>query len=310
LFIRAALEAGAVDASSSALAIVSCVIVPRGRGRVAAHQGRIEEALADLDVVLARAESQLDVLNTIRSRASLGFLYLSLGAHSHAWDLFDGLPELLERMGAHEPAASAAPLPTVVETLVALGRLDEADRLVRRLERRAWALEHARAIPAAERCRGLLLLGRGELEKAIDALESSQAGFEQISFPFDRARSLLALGHAFRRAGRRKLAAGKLAEARLLFEQLGASLWLEITATELRRAAPRPRRDRELTAAETRVAELVAAGATNKEVAARLFTTVATVEAHLTRVYRKLGLRSRSELARGVADGTLTLPQL
>jgi DNA-binding NarL/FixJ family response regulator len=170
--------------------------------------------------------------------------------------------------------------------------------------------EHARAIPAAERCRGLLLLGRGELEKAIDALESSQAGFEQISFPFDRARSLLALGHAFRRAGRRKLAAGKLAEARLLFEQLGASLWLEITATELRRAAPRPRRDRELTAAETRVAELVAAGATNKEVAARLFTTVATVEAHLTRVYRKLGLRSRSELARGVADGTLTLPQL
>jgi DNA-binding NarL/FixJ family response regulator len=213
-------------------------------------------------------------------------------------------------MGAHEPAASAAPLPTVVETLVALGRLDEADRLVRRLERRAWALEHARAIPAAERCRGLLLLGRGELEKAIDALESSQAGFEQISFPFDRARSLLALGHAFRRAGRRKLAAGKLAEARLLFEQLGASLWLEITATELRRAAPRPRRDRELTAAETRVAELVAAGATNKEVAARLFTTVATVEAHLTRVYRKLGLRSRSELARGVADGTLTLPQL
>jgi DNA-binding NarL/FixJ family response regulator len=75
----------------------------------------------------------------------------------------------------------------------------------------------------------------------------------------------------------------------------------------LRRANPRPRRDRELTTAERRVASLVAAGRTNREAAAQLFTTVATVEAHLTRIYRKVGLRSRTELARRVADGTLAI---
>jgi len=76
---------------------------------------------------------------------------------------------------------------------------------------------------------------------------------------------------------------------------------------ELRRARPRPRRDDGLTSAEGRVAALVVAGSTNREVAAQLFVTVATVEAHLTRIYRKVGVRSRTELARSVADGTLSL---
>jgi DNA-binding CsgD family transcriptional regulator len=283
------------------------MIVRLGRGRVAAHQGRVEEALADLGAVLARAERQLDVVNTVRSRAALGFLHLSLGDVARAWGWLEGQAELVQRMRADEPGANTLLLPDVVETLVALGRLDEAEGVVRRLEETARALEHVWATPAAERCRGLLLLGRSELQRAAVALDSSQAGFERIGFPFDRARSLLALGDTLRRAGRRRLAAERLEAARSIFERLGAPLWLERAATELRRAAPRPRRDHELTAAETRVAQLVAAGATNKEAAARLFTTVATIEAHLTRIYRKLDLRSRSELARKVAEGTLTL---
>jgi DNA-binding NarL/FixJ family response regulator len=88
---------------------------------------------------------------------------------------------------------------------------------------------------------------------------------------------------------------------------MGAQLWLEHAQEELRRASPRPRRDRELTSAERRVAALVAQGLKNREVAAQLFTTVATVEAHLTRIYRKLGIRSRTQLARAVADGSLEL---
>jgi DNA-binding CsgD family transcriptional regulator len=284
------------------------MIVRLGRGRVAAHQGRVVDALDDLGAALARAESQRDVVNTIRSRGSLGFLHLSLGDHARAWTFFEGLLELIERMGAHEPGANVLLLPDAVETLVMLGRLDEAEGHIARLEQRARALEHAWATPAGERCRGLLLLGRSQLESAIETLESSQAGFERIGFPFDRARSLLALGDTLRRAGRRRLAAEKLQAARMLFEQLGAPLWLERTETELRRAAPRPRREGELTAAEARVARLVSAGATNKEVAAQLFTTVATVEAHLTRIYRKLDLRSRNELTRKVADGSLRLP--
>jgi DNA-binding CsgD family transcriptional regulator len=283
------------------------LILRFARGRVATHQGRLEEARADLTTALARAEDQLDAANTLRTRWALGFLDLTVGDPTRAWQSLDGLAELADRIGHREPGAAPF-LPDAVETLVALGRPDEAEALVVQLEERARALAHAWATPAGERCRGLLLLAGGEVEPAIAALESSQAGFGQIAFPFDQARSLLALGDALRRAGRRRLAAERLEAACALFERLGAPLWLERAATEFRRAAPRPRREHELTSAETRVAQLVAAGATNKEAAARLFTTVATVEAHLTRIYRKLEVRSRTELVRKVAEGSLRLP--
>lgn len=90
-----------------------------------------------------------------------------------------------------------------------------------------------------------------------------------------------------------------------IFGKLGAEPSLRRAEDELRRARPRQRRDDQLTAAEERVAGLVAAGMTNREVAARLYTTVATVEAHLTRIYSKLGVRSRTELARRASEGGL-----
>ena len=92
-----------------------------------------------------------------------------------------------------------------------------------------------------------------------------------------------------------------------IFAGLGAPLWLERAEDELRRASPRPRRDSELTSAERRVARLVAEGRTNREVASELFVTSATVEAHLTRIYRKLGIRSWTALALAVADGAVQL---
>jgi DNA-binding CsgD family transcriptional regulator len=117
------------------------------------------------------------------------------------------------------------------------------------------------------------------------------------------SRSALAAGEALRRLGERRRAAEKLEAAKEIFAALGAPLWLARAEKELRRASPRPRRHYELTSAERRVAALVAAGRTNREVAAQLFTTVGTVEVHLTRIYRRLGLRSRTELARQVAEG-------
>ena len=190
---------------------------------------------------------------------------------------------------------------------MAHGRLDEADRLLTRLDEQALALEHRWAQPAALRCRGLLLLARGESEAALAAAEKAAWGFEAAGFPLDRGRALLVAGEALRRLGERRRAAEKLDAASAIFAELGAALWAERAAKELSRARPRPRRDRELTSAERQVAALVAAGKKNREVASQLFTTVATVEAHLTRIYRKLGVRSRTELARQVADGTLSL---
>ena len=93
-----------------------------------------------------------------------------------------------------------------------------------------------------------------------------------------------------------------------VFTDLGAEPASRRAADELHGARPRPRRDDSLTMAETRVAALVAAGRTNREVAAGLFTTVATVEAHLTRIYAKLRIRSRTELARLVSEGSVEVP--
>ncbi len=157
------------------------------------------------------------------------------------------------------------------------------------------------------RCRALLLLARGESEAALTAAEEAALGFEAAGFPLDHGRALLVAGEALRRLGERRRAAEKLEASQEIFADLGAPLWLARAEKELSRARPRPRSDRELTSAERRVAALVASGRTNREVSAQLFTTVGTVEVHLTRIYRKLGLRSRTELARRVADGTLDL---
>ena len=103
------------------------------------------------------------------------------------------------------------------------------------------------------------------------------------------------------RGGRRTLAAAALTDARQRFAEIGAVLWQARAEEELARLAPGPA-DGELTAAERRIAALVAQGLKNREVAHELFLSVATVEAHLTRIYRKLDIHSRSQLARAIAS--------
>lgn len=117
---------------------------------------------------------------------------------------------------------------------------------------------------------------------------------------------MLALGRAYLRAGRRRLAAETLVDARNRFAAMGAALWAGRATQELERAPSlRGANTGELTAAERRIAALVAQGRKNREIAQAMFISVATVEAHLTRIYRKLGIRSRAELTRLVADGTV-----
>ena len=128
-------------------------------------------------------------------------------------------------------------------------------------------------------------------------LDRARQGFEQIGASWEVGQCLLAKGRALRRIGGRREASAALEAAIAIFAALSARPSELEAADELRRARPRPRHDDSLTEAELRVATLVASGRTNKDVAAELFTTVATVEAHLTRVYSKLGVRSRSELA-------------
>ena len=104
-----------------------------------------------------------------------------------------------------------------------------------------------------------------------------------------------------RQAQQKRAAREALEQALAIFEDLGARLWADKARSELRRISGRQPAADELTETERRVAELAAQGRTNKEIAAELFMGVSTVEAHLSHVYRKLGIRSRTELAGRIA---------
>jgi DNA-binding CsgD family transcriptional regulator len=147
------------------------------------------------------------------------------------------------------------------------------------------------------RCRGLVAAARGAIDEATSLLELAVARHHEVGDVFGRARALFAQGIILRR-GRQKRAAREAIGAALAdFEDLGAATWVERARDELGRIGGRTSVEG-LTAAERRVAALVAAGRTNREVADQLFLGERTVAGHLTRVYAKLGVRSRTELAR------------
>jgi DNA-binding NarL/FixJ family response regulator len=204
--------------------------------------------------------------------------------------------------GIHGPAEMRF-VPDEIEALAALGRVAEAEELLAWFERCSVAFDSPSTRAAAIRCRGMIAAAKGERDDAVRFLEEARAQYERVPIPFDHARTLLALGSARRRARARRAARECLQNALAIFEQLGAATWAQRTRAELARIAGRAPREGELTTAERRVAELVAEGRTNKEVAAELVVTVRTVESTLTKAYAKLGVRSRTELARQLQSG-------
>jgi len=274
------------------------------RGRLAAARGDVDHARRLLAEASGRSEARHMPL--VSARWALASLELSLEQPARAYEILAGIGSVSPHITFHLERLHA--LTDTVEALVGLGDLDRAEQGLMGLE--ALSREnHLWAVPATLRCRALLLLARGNGKAAVDAAQEAADGFGATGFPLDQGRARLVAGEALRRLGERRRAADKLEAAKAIFTDLGAAIWAAHAGKELRRASPRPRRDGELTNAERRVAALVASGKTNREVASQLFTTITTVEAHLTRIYRKLDLRSRTELARRVADGTVSLAE-
>jgi DNA-binding NarL/FixJ family response regulator len=184
-----------------------------------------------------------------------------------------------------------------IEARVLLGDLDGAASLADEVSRRGAELGRRTMTAAAARGRALVLGARGDLDGALAAAEQAVEIHAAMRLPFEHARSLLVLGEVQRRAKRRKAARDTLTEAEAAFERLGASRWADRARAERARIGGRTTIEG-LSETELRVAELVAAGRSNKEVAAELFVSVRAVEANLSRVYAKLGIESRTELAR------------
>ena len=228
---------------------------------------------------------------------ALGVLELSLDRPAEAERLLAPERERLLAAGVGEPGTIRF-VPDESEALASLGRADEARAPLDWLEARGSALDRPSALAAAARCRGLLAAASGDNDAALTEFEEALVEHARVASPFERARTLLAFGATQRRSKKKAAARKSLREALTVFEELGAALWAGKARSELASIGGRAPSSDELTPAEERVAALVAEGRTNREVAAQLYVTIRTVEYHLTRIYGKLGVRSRAELAR------------
>jgi DNA-binding CsgD family transcriptional regulator len=260
---------------------------------IAAHRGDLDAARELAVHGHHLAESQGALLGGLE--ATTGLIDLWSGDSARAVECFARAERTAAMAGWNDPCLCWWRSENA-EALLELGRVDDALEALETFETYATRLRRTWALAYASRCRGLAAAARGDIDAAAQLLEEAVAQHEAAGDPFGRARSLLALG-VVRRRDRQKRAARDAIEAALAgFEELGAAGFAEKARAELGRISGR-RRDEGLTPAEQRVAALVAEGRTNREVAAALFLGERTVETHLTQVYSKLGVRSRTELA-------------
>ena len=287
-------------------------------------QGEILLAATDLELLRPLVHWTGAQIHALRGEPDAAERHLGLGgAETHDYTVMT-VPALLARAHVAEARSDheavvrhLAPLATrsprggldepgfwpwhdlYADALVLTDRLADADAFLTPLE--DHARRHRSAAARLGRVRGRLLAARGDLAGAEEAFRRARAQLDDLPLPYDRARVDLAHGLALRRAGRRRDAAAVLTVARQAFAALGAHVYVERCDRELKTARPGFRlREQDvdaLTDQERTVAELVATGMTNKEVAAAMMLSVKTVQFHLTRTYAKLGLRSRAELA-------------
>ena len=266
----------------------------------AAQLGWVEEARSAAERALSMAEA-LRGAHDFYLLHTLGLLDLSRGELERAARHLDAAASGLEAAGSPADADAILICADRIEVLVSLGRLEQARAGLAAFE--AMGGEHPFPGHAAlvGRCRGLVLGASGDSVGALNAFEMALADHDRAREPFERARTLLCYGATLRRAKRRGDARTALQEALTEFERLSTPLWAEKARSELARIGGRTRSG-ELTETERRLAELVAEGRSNKEVAAALYVTPKTVSTSLSRIYAKLGIHSRAELVRRVLE--------
>jgi DNA-binding CsgD family transcriptional regulator len=294
---EAAEQTGLPLFESRALALESLAHALRGRHEPARR------------VAAAVLEHGSDGFVALVASAALGALDLSLDRPGEVVEHLAAQTAFARREGIVEPGATRFVIDHV-EALIALGRTLEAVELLEWYEGNARRLGRVSALANCARCRGLLEAQAGDLEAALPALAKALDQHAAVGLPLDHGRTLLALGATQRRLKRRREARATLGEALALFERIGAALWAERARAELKRISGRAASPGVLTPAEERVAALVAVGKTNKEVAAALYLSDRTVEGHLARIFGKLGIRQRTEVAGALQRRGIALPNM
>jgi DNA-binding CsgD family transcriptional regulator len=283
---QTAVESGQVSERTYSQAIIA--LVDAHLGRVDDARARIEEALPQSEVMgVAPAEIEL--------RAMRGFLELSCGEWEEADRSLEHARMRAETFGLNEPSLFRFH-GDAIEAKLALGLVEDARERVAELARLAEKLDRAILRSTAGRCRGLLSAAEGDFAGAYAALDAALELHPMAAQPFEEARTLLALGSIQRRDRKKQATRDSLGRALELFDGLGARLWADRARAELARVGGRPSTGA-LTPTEARIADLIAAGRTYRETADMLFISPKTVQWNLSKIYRKLGVRSRAELA-------------
>lgn len=276
----------------------------RCRALIAAGRGLAGEAGRWAERAMTGARACGIRWELLEARRARGMAALLAGEPAAAAGDLGAVWEHLQGAGVSDPGAFPAG-PDLVEALVQLGELDRAAAVSARLGALAEETAHPWGRASAARCRALVALARGDGEAgALAALSGAAGAYRAAGLAFDRARTLLASGRAQRQRKRWSGARADLERAAEAFEEIGSDGWAALARAELARVGGRrAHAPGELTPAERQTAELAARGLSNKEIAARLFVTVRTVESHLSSAYGKLGVRSRVELARRLPAG-------
>jgi DNA-binding CsgD family transcriptional regulator len=228
------------------------------------------------------------------ARLSLGYLESSLENYDSAWAYLDPSAPATGELPPERPVVH---VPEMVEVLAALGKTDEARAKLAPFASRAAELGRRWALARAAHCRGLILAAAGDLATAEGALDDAVTQGAVNGWPVPLGRALLALGSVQRRRRRKADARHNLERAVALFDDAGAVIWRDRAGRELGRIGGRsaPAGD-DLSTTERDIFRLVAEGRANKQVANDLHLSVKTVEWNLTKIYRKVGVRSRTEL--------------
>lgn len=262
---------------------------------IAVHRGQLDLAREHSERGLDLAHEQFRG-HPVQLMAVLGLVARWCGDPSAAETWFEKADRRASELAWGEPSVRWWTA-DYAEMLLEDGRIGDAVRVVDVWEADATRVARAWVLAHVTRCRGLAAAAEGDVSRAGSLLEQAIEQHGEVGDPFGAARAWLGLG-VVRRRGRQKRSARDAIQAALDgFHELGAASWAEKAQGELGRIGGR-RREEGLTAAERRVAALVAEGRTNREVAAALFLTERTVASHLSHIYAKLGVRSRTELAR------------
>jgi DNA-binding CsgD family transcriptional regulator len=266
---------------------------------VAAYRGDVKRARSDA-VEAHRLAIGVGISDLLFSGLALGVLDLSLGEHVSALAHLRPATEEKLSTGIREPGLLLG-FPEHVEAAVACGELEEANELLDFVEEHARRLDRAWALGCCARGRALLASARGDhhaTETAFTLAYEQHARRPQQLPTYELARTSLAHGSILRRRQQKRRAREALERAHMIFERLGAQVYAGRARSELARIGGRTAAAGDgLSETERQIADLVAQGRSNKEVAAALSLSPKTVEWNLSKVYAKLGVRSRTELA-------------